>query len=266
MRKHILVDKLPMVSAILLMLASMNLVDLGLAYGITLLPIVPGESFSIIYAIIRVAVSFLILLLFKLWFSPEYEGSVKLSGFAYGLKLLLPFIITWAVWLPLKGFIGLSEYALPNLDMVLVAILSGVGEEEACRGLGCALLLRSFKSEKKIWIPAVFSGVVFGLSHIINLNVTEDTLGGIGQIIFATMIGIAFGVVFTLSGSILPTMLIHSVYDIACAADIGNTNGFTGWENFVDLFAGVIIAGILLVTLYRKRDEAVALWSRKWKV
>ncbi|MCR5748352.1 MAG: CPBP family intramembrane metalloprotease [Lachnospiraceae bacterium] len=266
MRKHLLSDKLPLVAATLLMLASLNLVDIILAYSLMYLPLYEFEYFSILYTVIRIAISFLILYLFKLWFSPEYEGSVKTSGFLYGLKLFLPFVIIWAVWLTLKGIMGISEYALPNINMVLTSILAGIGEEEACRGLGCALLLRSFKSEKKIWVAPVFSGLVFGLSHLINLNVSENTLDTLGQVLFAIIMGIAFGVVFTLTGSILPTMFIHSIYDIASASDIGNIDAANSWTAFVDLFASLVIAVILLATLYKKRTETAELWSRKWKV
>ncbi len=266
MKKHFLADKLPVFVATFLMYASINWMELAVA-----LPMMPlaeplGDNFSVVYAIVRTAVSFLILFLFKLWFHPEYEGSVKISGLGYGLKLLIPYILIWAIWMPIQGLIGIAEYAIPNRDNILVSILSGIGEEEACRGLGCALILRSYKSEKNLFVGPLVSGVFFGVIHLTNLAVNDNKIDVLGQVLFASMIGVAFGCVFTLSGSILPTMIVHTVYDIACSANITSENSFNGWASMVDLIAALFVMVILLMTLYKKRTETAALWARKWKV
>nr|MCR5235712.1 hypothetical protein [Lachnospiraceae bacterium] len=62
---------------------------------------------------------------------------------------------------------------------------------------------------------------------------------------------------------VLPTMIVHSVYDIAQSLNIGNANGFDVWK-YVDLGMAAILAAVMMVILYKKRTETAALWARKW--
>ncbi len=121
---------------------------------------------------------------------------------ASALCLSLPFFTSvWAsrvlllremkgVWDDLLTPFGKS---LTLAEISGLALLSGVSEEIFFRG--------AVQGEFGIFA----SGVLFGLLHPLNLS----------YVIWASSVGLAFGLLFQLTGSLLPPIICHSGYNLA---------------------------------------------------
>ncbi|MBI2962204.1 MAG: CPBP family intramembrane metalloprotease [Deltaproteobacteria bacterium] len=121
---------------------------------------------------------------------------------ASALCLSLPFFTSaWAsrvlllremkgVWDDLLTPFGKS---LTLAEISALAVLSGVSEEIFFRG--------AVQGEFGI----LAAGVLFGLLHPLNLS----------YVVWASCVGLAFGVLFQLTGSLLPPIICHSGYNLA---------------------------------------------------
>ncbi len=90
----------------------------------------------------------------------------------------------------------------------LYTLVVGFAEEAIVRGL----MLRTLRP--KGLMQAVFlSSLIFGLMHLANLMMGTDLGSTITQVIYATLIGIAFAGTLEAGGSIWPLIIIHALVD-----------------------------------------------------
>ena len=80
---------------------------------------------------------------------------------------------------------------------------------------------------------------------------------------YATVFGIIAGIVYTLSGSIWPTVIVHSLYDIA-EISMETAETAPDWPIFVDIAGLTLFMVGLLAFFLRNRKNAVNLWNKKW--
>ena len=262
--KHFLADKIPLILAAVLMLAVSMLPSMGLE-----LIIEPfynesnGLALQMLWCIGQIIITVLLMVLFEKWFVPEYEGSMGSKGFSYGLKLSLPVLIFWTVWISAKALMKLIDLYPPDFESIVKGLRPGVSEEIAFRGIAVALLLRRYRKPQNIWVPVVFTSVFFGLTHITNIKKTEDVMPMLLTSVFAIVFGIILGVIFTLSGCIWPTVIVHSLYDIALiCSDVPDTA--PDWPIFVDVGGTVVLMVLFLLFFLRRKSNASALWNTKW--
>ncbi len=279
-RKHILVDRIPIIcAAVLILLAQFtpgiliadlvekaycaitheNLLEDYIMVGKEL-PDILMNSFviaSIVYA-------FLMLIIFEWWFKPEYDGSLHIKGFGIGMKVAAPIMIFWVIWFIIQIVIGTSTVGALTLEGLLKGFRAGAVEEVAYRGIGVALLLRKFKSKDNILLPTIITAAVFGISHLVNIFSSGDVGEVLTQTIFAMVFGIISGLIFTYSGNIWPTIIFHSLYDTAVFVITGVGDGFS-WTNIIDIIGPFVIMIFMLFMFRKDKDSLVKLWSEKWK-
>jgi len=139
-------------------------------------------------------------LLSRLWASPS-DLWIGLAG-ASALCLSLPFFTSaWASRvLLLREMKGLWDdlltpfgKSLTLAEISALAALSGISEEIFFRG--------AVQGE----IGIVGASVLFGLLHPLNLS----------YVIWASSVGCAFGVLYQATGSLVPPILCHGVYNLA---------------------------------------------------
>jgi membrane protease YdiL (CAAX protease family) len=118
------------------------------------------------------------------------------------LCLSLPFLTsTWAsrvlllremkgVWDDILTPLGKS---LTLQEITIIAILSGLSEEIFFRG--------ALQAE----VGIVAAALAFGVLHPLNVS----------YVIWATSVGIAFGVLYQMTGSLLPSIICHGGYNFA---------------------------------------------------
>ncbi|MCR5451243.1 MAG: CPBP family intramembrane metalloprotease [Lachnospiraceae bacterium] len=282
-RKHVITDKLPIFVAIILMYIGTfvpNIVLSGLVEDvfsfvnkIDLMEYVSQTGdvpagLMPSYYVISIIFSFVFLLIFEWWFKPEYDGSMHIKGIKEGMIFSLPVIIFWVVWYVIEIAIGQCAISLNGFGDTIVTLLqgfrAGVVEEVAYRAIGLAIFIRYFKKMNNIWMPTVLAGVLFGLTHLVNIFSDGDPLEVIVQTVFATCFGVIFCLIFTCSGNIWAPVIVHSLYD-ASTFGIKNLGEGGSWTNVVDV-AGMFVLMIVLFVVFMKRKESVLeLWNTKWK-
>lgn len=91
---------------------------------------------------------------------------------------------------------------------VLFAFAIGFAEEIIVRGIFLRILLPKGRA-----YAVLMSSVIFGFMHLGNLLVGADLGSTLTQVVYATLIGIAFAGVLSYGRSILPLIVIHALVD-----------------------------------------------------
>jgi len=179
----------------------------------------------------------------------DYNEIIKLSSIKHLGRNVIIIIICTSIYY-LINFIGaimlgaLSwdfSVLFSNFDLqtgfgwfnFIVQLRAPVWEEIAFRGVILAIFLKSFSKKKAI----LLDGIIFGLFHFINFllsgaEIWSSLLYTLGQIGFASMVGVFLAYVFTKTESLLPCIVMHYLI------------------NIVTLIFGVSFANDVLYVLY----------------
>lgn len=261
-RKHKVLSH-PIVALFLLMLWGMSVYQI---FGVIIQGVL-GEDFTGFGAAIGAVVA---LLIHKVWFAPEFKGSVGKPAFRS--KDVMFAVIAFAVML-----IGMDIFNLVTHDVALVlaalgtAVMAGVGEEMSLRVLPMSVMMRDWMDEKHIPFVAYSTSVFFGLVHFLNLFKGAALSDTIFQCISAVGIGVMFGAIYLRTGNILLCMILHALHDLLALMVVGATdsNGVILEMSTFDAITSVIVGvvGLALGTyLIRKsvRADIVAVWKERW--
>ena len=271
-RAHKLTAKFPVIVALLLALIAFYVMQF-IAVPFTLLcrsvfPWHPQDT-SLIGTLFSTG---LILFLYKLFFKPEYEGSLKGGSISEGFLLCLAHV-AYLVLSSLANMIANSfAIGVPSLQQISASVMAGFLEETAFRALLIATLMRQWRNDEKKFIPAaLISAIVFGSTHAFNLFAGANPLQTLCQVFSAGCGGFFFAAVFLRTGNILPTMVMHAIQDIASAAVFPTLSegmilqGTLGWADYVDLGLGALLCafGVFLLRP-AKRGRISEVWNKKW--
>ena len=137
--------------------------------------------------------------------------SFSWSATAYALMLCLPmfaglFFAVRSRWKPMAGLRNeLEEKVLPiflncnMVDLAIIALLAGVGEELFFRGW-----MQTVLAERSgVWVGILAASLIFGLLHYLSTTYA----------IYAFITGIYLGVIYYVFGNLYIVMVIHAVYD-----------------------------------------------------
>lgn len=104
----------------------------------------------------------------------------------------------------LAGVFDLRRDLPPQSQSWLISLPS-IFEEVAFRGVVLALFLRHYSKWKAITISAV----AFGALHLLNLLNGTETVWVLGQVVWASIFGLFYGVLAIRSDSLIPPMIVH---------------------------------------------------------
>lgn len=90
------------------------------------------------------------------------------------------------------------------LQLAVVSIAAGFGEELLFRGLAQAGIARLFSDPSGPWVALVISAVLFGLCHWLNATYA----------LLAMLAGAYFGLIFLRTGSLWTPIVAHAAYDL----------------------------------------------------
>lgn len=264
--KHVLADRFPLLCAILWML--IGIYGPNTAASTLVEPIYekdPDFAFLLFFSAV-IVISMIIWALFERWFYPEYEGSTGTKGLVRGFKYAAPVILFVIGYRIFKVSAGFEKMDPITLDTILRGCRPGFNEEIFFRGIAVTLLLRKYKDNpRKIWFPAVITGVLFGLFHLTNVTSLEDFEYLWISIAFATIAGILFGVIYTLSGNLWGLIFLHSLYDIFSNM-FESTEAMPDAVVYIEVFIFFLFTAGYLVYRIKHSDKASRLWKEKWKV
>ena len=154
---------------------------LGAAFVMTLVCflifIVIGSIFEFIWSYLlrlpqssgypNVLASLLVLLIYWLWFRPEFEGALRGGKPGIGFKLGLFFLISWMT-VPLQFAITSAKFGMPTFITIGNSLAAGFMEETIFRSAFLSTAMRKCRNEKLILLAAIWSAVIFGVVHSIN--------------------------------------------------------------------------------------------------
>lgn len=151
------------------------------------------------------------------------QGKVKL------LTVLVITLLTVQIGL-LTLIVKVSMLTLPMiklLEIMVSAAMAGICEEVLFRGmLFNSMLTFMAESKYKFLATGAITGLAFGLLHLVNLY-HQSLASTVGQIIFATALGMAFGYIRLVSNGMVWPILIHFWQDfspVLVSSDTGNSN------------------------------------------
>ncbi len=122
----------------------------------------------------------------------------------------------WLFWLPAIPIImnllaGVQIASASNVALFFsLALLAGFVEEGFFRGL----MLRAL-SGRGLWPAAIFTSVLFGLLHSLNVLAGADPWGVLLQMGYAMALGFLYAALVIRAGMIWPAMLAHFLTDFA---------------------------------------------------
>ena len=272
-KAHKLTEKFPVLSALLFAFAGFILCQ-TLSSLINMPIHVAFNAYSMTTGIAGTLIaSFVILLLYKLFFKPEFEGNLKGGSLALGFQLGVFHIAYLVISLLLPLLLFSSTLKAPSFAQTEAAIMAGVTEELAFRALLIGTLMRQWHDEKKILPAVIISGVVFALIHAANIFAGADPFYTAGQVFSAGCGGVFFAAVYLRSGNILPVMVLHTIQDIcAAAATAGATDTLIVTTSIretdiLDMVLSAVLAGVGIWLVRGKvRPEILNVWNRKWTV
>jgi len=179
----------------------------------------------------------------------------------------------WLLVVPILVFIatllGIDYGNLGNMGAAMIAWLAlgtaGVGFSEEITYRGLALVgFRSRHGEVKVWL---FTSLLFGLLHCVNLILGQAAVPTIRQFFFAFVLGSIFYAIRRVSGTIVVVMVLHALWDFGSFSHVaGKAGAVTAKIDIATAGAGllqsllVLIAVILVIVGAKKilRPKATA--------
>ena len=120
------------------------------------------------------------------------------------------YVLVFLAALGVVGFPGLGA----TLAILVNAVLAGISEELACRGV----LFQGLRSRVPLWPAILVSTALFAAGHLVNGFVFGSFLLAGVQAIAAFMTGIAFMAIRIRTGSLYPGMVLHGLWDFSLLA------------------------------------------------
>jgi membrane protease YdiL (CAAX protease family) len=103
-----------------------------------------------------------------------------------------------------RSILNLSGDLPPQSSSWLVSLPSAL-EEVALRGVILSLFLTRYPRPTSVVIAALS----FGATHLLNLASGRELVWVLGQVVWASILGLFYGVLVLKSGSLWPAMLVH---------------------------------------------------------
>lgn len=263
-RNHPLCERMPYIAVILGVIIPTLFMGVGGSLG----QMISEEASNIGICIVEV----IMMIIFKIWFSPDFKGFVKAEDSAKNIcMIMLPFILFLIFALITPLFMGLPFYFNPSIKALTMGISAGFGEETMFRILALAITMRYVKKEKRL-VTVILLSVIFGLTHLGNITQGADMFMSVVQVIHATFTGFLFSELFLMTGSAIFPIFAHGIYDYICfttdpylSADGILTQQYSAGQLVYDLVVAMII-GIFAFLLISKNKMAKAneIWDKKW--
>ena len=165
-----------------------------------------------------------------------------LSGWAGNSRAMLWFLPLWIITtLNLWGGIS-PRYAMPGQLFAVVSMaFVGFAEEMIFRGF----LFKAMLKDGSVKTAVIVSSVTFGLGHILNLFTGNELTETLIQVVFAVAYGFLVTTAFYKSGSLLPCILSHSIFDMFAQFAREDASPLLNWAGH-----GVMILLTVLYCLY----------------
>ena len=218
--------------------------------------------------------SFIMLAIHKRWFYPEFEGCLKTRN-GLGKWMLIALAVLLVIIVPdcIIMFVTKGNYAAPTWKSIQTSLSAGITEEIIFRAVPASFGMRQVKESKKIPFVLITTSAIFALVHATNIFVGASVEATTVQVFSTFGAGAVLCALYLRSGSILPSMLLHFLYDVYALmnADAVNESGIMEAAlSTRDIVANAVIFVIeigIVVYLLRKPvlEEVLDTWKKKWR-
>lgn len=167
-------------------------------------------------------------------------------------------VLLWFPALYLVAFASFAVYlGLPPAQTVFWIFVNtmfvGFSEELMFRGV----LLAAFRRNMPIWPAIILTCVLFGSVHILNAFMTGQVLGATVQAVTAMMSGLLFVAIVLRTGSLLPAIILHGLWDfctflLTTATSATGEGAAPGWQMQIIMPVG-LVSGNFLYALFLLR-------------
>ena len=221
MNLHRPIEK-PSISIFLILVLNFLILLLGITINNTF---TIEEPLATLVMLICMVVLFFIIIPFLLRLP---SGAQSLKGYLKKIRLsqTKPFMSLLALGLSCSFIVLLSSFGIalfspwnidsaweqilpPNSWSLSYAIIPGIFEEVAFRGLILTVLMTKYKPKTAI----ISSSLLFGLAHSVNILFGQDIIITIAQLGFAFFLGILLAYIVVKTNSLLPAILVHYLLD-----------------------------------------------------
>ncbi len=131
-----------------------------------------------------------------------------------------------------------------DVVLLLVTMMSvGLSEELVFRGFILPHLMVGADDNHSLKHPIITSAFLFGVLHFLNLLSADAHVALVfAQVTYATMFGVAFGILLLRTGSIYPIGFLHGIinfsgnlHDLPGASEPANIDNFKVWEALISV-------------------------------
>lgn len=222
-------------------------------------------------AMIALITMALIMFVYRLTHRRKLHGFFNAGGTGAGILLGWSELII-DLFIIITGIIQHKVYG-SIITALLLGMQPGVSEEIIFRIIPISLAMKSSKREQIILPLLIFTSVMFGLSHGINIFAGADPVTTLFQVIYATGTGCLFAAIYMKTGNMWVIMFLHSLTDIIyyLGADAQSSGGVltesTGASGaiFLLIYAALYFINAYLVYRKSKAEDVAAVWSKIWK-
>jgi membrane protease YdiL (CAAX protease family) len=160
--------------------------------------------------------------------------------------LVVPILVFIATLLGIDyGNLGTMGAAM-ILWLAIGTALVGFSEEITYRGLALVGFRRGY-GEVRVWL---FTALLFGLLHGVNLVLGQGAVLTVRQIFFAFVLGSIFYAIRRISGTIVVVMVIHALWDFGSFSHVaGKAGAVTAKIDIATAGAGLLQSLLVLIAV-----------------
>lgn len=198
--------------------------------------------------LIRITVS-LIFMYFLIRYGYKEMFACKISRST--LVFIIPAVLVAVNNFPISAFVSgrysIVESKLMFLMFGLDSLGVGVFEEIIFRGVVLLVLLQYFpKTKQGNFLAIVVSGLIFGISHFVNLGYGSAIDGVLLQVGYSFLMGMMWAVIYIKTRNIWIVALLHALYNY-CGMILYQTGTVTNRFDLVTILVTILFAGIAIV-------------------
>ena len=220
------------------------------------------------------AAGLLLLLIYRLWFRPEYRGTLGTVGLRRTAILSCGMLLYWAVGF-VPFFVTGGKLHAVSLQAVGTSVMAGFGEEAMFRAVPVSYLARQWRNDRtKIPTIVLVSAAFFALTHAFNVIMGADPAQTALQVVETFGIGVFFGAVYLRGGNLWPLIAVHTINDLLAFAgsdpseltEHGVQLAGVTWSDAIEVVLCIGLAALgLFIIRKSKRDEICTLWAERWQ-
>jgi membrane protease YdiL (CAAX protease family) len=133
--------------------------------------------------------------------------AIVLLGSLYSLILSIVYVKRYELYIP-------GIYRIVSIIFQMLG--AGFFEEILFRGILLNIIIYKFRKKNKgIYYAVIITSILFGLSHLINLINRPHILNGIiSQVIYSTIMGMVYSIVYIHYKNIFPIIITHTLFNL----------------------------------------------------